>query len=384
MARFSGRIPVDLTPNALARAREARGEPPFDLTVSNPTRCALSYPSGLLGGLADDAGLRYEPDPAGLRVAREAVTGHYARRGVEVDPGRVILTASTSEAYALLFKLLCDPGDRVAIPSPSYPLLQHLAALEGLSPVPYRLDAHKGFQPDVPSLDGIRAIVVVNPNNPTGSYLEPGKAGELLDTCERSGAALISDEVFFDFPLDEAAVRTSFAASTRSGTFTLGGLSKQIGLPQVKLSWIVAGAGPGDSAEAVERLSFIADQYLSVATPAQLALDDLLRTGNVVHSAILERCRRNLDAMCRAVDAGPGGVTLSRPAGGWSAVLRFPAVVEEERFALDLLVQDGVAVHPGYFFDLVPEGHIVVSLLPPPSIFDEGLDRLLRRLAALG
>jgi len=384
MVRFSGRIPPELTPNALSRARQARGDVPFDLAVSNPTRCALPYPSGLLGGLGDDAGLLYEPEPTGLRTARDVVAAQYAQGGIDVDPRRVILTASTSEAYALLFKLLCDPGDRVAIPTPSYPLLHHLAALEGLRPVPYRLDALDGWQPDARSLDGFRAIVVVHPNNPTGSYLAPDRVEDLFEACDRCGAALIADEVFFDFRLDEHAAGASFAATTRVPTFTLGGLSKQIGLPQLKLSWIVAGGTADVSAQAVDRLSFIADQYLSVATPVQLALEELLDAGRAVHAAILERCRRNLAALSRAVAAAACGVTLYRPSGGWSAVLRFPSVVEEERLALDLLVQDGVAVHPGYFFDLVPDGHLVLSLLPEPAIFDEGLDRLLRRVAALG
>jgi len=385
MVRFSDRLPADLAPNALARARDGRSEVPFDLTVSNPTRCSLPYPVGLLETLARDEGLDYRPDPAGLPEARHAVAASYARRGIEVDPRRVILTASTSEAYGFLFKLLCDPGDRLLIPTPSYPLLQHLAALEGLRPLAYRLDAHGAWQPDVRSLDGAgaRAIVVVHPNNPTGSYVDRPVAAELLEACARAGAALIADEVFFDFPLVDRPDAASFAEEQRALTFTLGGLSKQLGLPQLKLSWIVVGGGEAEATRAVERLCFIADQYLSVATPVQLALEDLLLRGSSVHAAIHERCRRNLDALSRVV-AGRGGVTLLRPAGGWSAVLRYPAVVDEERLALELLVEDGVAVHPGYFFDFPADGYLVVSLLPEGSVFDEGIARLLRRLGALG
>lgn len=383
MVRFSDRLPPDLAPNALARAREGLSAVPFDLTVSNPTRCGLPYPVGLLETLARDAGLEYRPDPAGLPEARRAVALDYARRGVEVDPERVILTASTSEAYAFLFKLLADPGAGVLIPAPSYPLLQHLAALEGLRALPYRLDAHDDWQPDPRALEGsgARAWVVVHPNNPTGSYVARPVAAELAEACARTGAALIADEVFFDFPLGDRGDVASFAAETRALTFTLGGLSKQVGLPQLKLSWIVVGGGEAEAARAVERLGFIADQYLSVATPVQLALADLLLGASSVHAAIHERCRRNLDALSRAVAGAAGGVTLLSPAGGWSAVLRYPAVVDEETLALDLLRQDGVAVHPGYFFDFPAEGNLVVSLLPEAGVFDEGVARLLRRLA---
>lgn len=386
MVRFSERIPGDLTPTALARARERAPNVPFDLTVSNPTLCGLSYPPGLLSSLADERGLIHDPDPAGLPAARAAVAADHSRRGIEIDPRRVILTTSTSEAYSLLFKLLCNPGERVAIPFPSYPLLQHLVTLEGLEPAPYRLAAHDAWQPDVAQLSraGAQAIVVVHPNNPTGSYLAPETADRLREACRRSETALIVDEVFFDFPLEARPLDvSSFAASDRALSFTLGGLSKLAGLPQLKLGWIVVGGEPAEADHAVERLSFIADQYLSVAAPVQLALESLLRHGTTVHDAILERCRRNLEALARAVASTPStGLTLLRPAAGWSAILRYPAILDEQRLALDLLEQDGVAVQPGYLFDFETDGHLVLSLLAEPSVFDEGTARLMRRLAS--
>ena len=385
MVRFSDRIPDDLTPSALARARERAGDVPFDLTISNPTRCGLPYPPGLLAPLASDEGLMHAPDPAGLASARRAVAADHARRGVEVDPERLVLTASTSEAYALLFKLLADPGESIAIPCPSYPLLQHLVALEGLEPLPYRLVAHDGFQPDAAELAraaaAARAIVVVHPNNPTGSYIAPDTAKRLLETCARQDTALIVDEVFFDFPLGASTSHaTSFAPNRGALSFTLSGLSKQVGLPQLKLGWIVVGGDPAVADRAIERLTFIADQYLSVAAPVQLALESLLREGESVRVAILERCRRNVEALARAVDSAGAGVTLLRPAAGWNAVLRFPAIVDEEQLALELLEQDGVAVHPGYLFDFETDGHVVLSLLPEPAVFDGGVLRLLQRL----
>ena len=385
MARFSDRIPPDLGPSALARARERAGNVPFDLTLSNPTRCGLPYPPGLLAPLASEQGLTHAPDPAGLASARHAVAADYARRGVQVDPARLVLTASTSEAYALLFKLLADPGESIAIPCPSYPLLQHLVALEGLEPLPYRLVPHDDFQPDVAEITraaaATRAIVLVHPNNPTGSYIAPDTAERLLGVCERQDTALIVDEVFFDFPLGAATSgATSFASNRRASSFTLGGLSKQVGLPQLKLGWIVVGGEEAAAEQALERLMFIADQYLSVAAPVQLALESLLREGESVRVAILERCRRNVEALARAVVAESAGVTLLRPAGGWNAALRFPATIDEEQLALALLEHDGVAVHPGYLFDFETDGHVVLSLLPEPAVFDEGLSRLLRRL----
>ncbi|MDX1388752.1 MAG: pyridoxal phosphate-dependent aminotransferase [Acidobacteriota bacterium] len=377
---FSERVPEDLRPNAITKAIEARGGVTYDLTATNPTCCGLTYPVDLLRSLGDPGALGYRPDPLGLRSAREAVAGEYARRGLDVDPERIVLTASSSEAYGFLFKLLCDPGDTVLVPSPSYPLFEHLARLDGVRTRPYALDPDAGWQPEPidPGADRARAVIAVHPNNPTGSFLNERGRAELVRACAIGGAALIVDEVFFDYGLG-ATRSTSFATNDEVLTFTLGGLSKSAGLPQLKLSWIVV-SGPGAD-EALERLAFIADNYLDVATPVQLALPEILRAALPVRSAILERCRENLTALVEAVAAAQG-VSVIEPQGGWSACLRYPAVIAEEKLVLDLIEHDDVAVHPGYFFDFPTEGYLVVSLLPPPDLFRDGLRRLLVRLSS--
>ena len=377
---FSRRLPHDLRPNAIA-ARRGAIEVAWDLTVSNPTFCGIPYPEALLEDLAHPSGLRYRPDPKGIEAARQAIATAYRLRGADVDPARVVLTASSSEAYGFLFKLLCDPGDEVLVPVPSYPLFENLAALDGVRAVPYRLDASDGWRPaiDEPLPQRTRAVIAVHPNNPTGSFLDPACALTLESACARSGAALVVDEVFLDYPLAPGEAPATFADTGRVLTFVLGGLSKSLGLPQLKLSWIVASGPAPQVLEAVERLEFIADYYLSVATPVQLALPALLTQGLPVRGAILERCRANLAALRDAARRVPS-VSVPIPGGGWSAVLRFPAVVGEERLAIELLERDGVAVHPGYFFDFPGEGWLVLSLLPEPPVFEEGVRRVLARI----
>jgi hypothetical protein len=375
---FSRRCPSDLNPNALARLREERSPVPFDLTVSNPTACGFRYPEGLLEPLGGSAGRVYAPDPIGLESAREAVAAEYVRHGTAVWPGSVVLTASTSEAYSLLFKLLTEPGDEILVPVPSYPLFEHLARLDGVRAVPYRLDPAAGWQPDLSGLAGsrARAVIAVHPNNPTGTYVDSRSARSLASFCAERDAALIVDEVFHAYPLSRTAPPPGFAATTEALTFALGGLSKYVGLPQVKLAWIVV-SGPSDrAATAVERLSFIADQYLSVGTPVQLALPHLLREGARVREEIRQRAAGNSEQLASILDATPA-LALIPPEGGWSAVLRFPRVVDEETLALDLLASHGVAVQPGYFFDFPEEGYVAMSLLPEPEIFREGVRRLV-------
>jgi len=383
--RFSGRLPSDLTASPWAKARAAAGSVPFDLTVSNPTACGFPYAPDLLRALADPAGLSYRPEPRGLRSARAAIAGEYARFGVTVDPERIVLTASTSEAYALVLKLLCDPGSAVLVPTPSYPLFDHLLGLEGVRAVPYALDPGAGWQPQplaLPDADAARAAVVVHPNNPTGSLVDRLAAERLASTRGRTLPALplIVDEVFLDFPLDPAARPESYASRARSLTLTLGGLSKSRGLPQLKLAWIVVSGPAAEVDAALERLEHVADTYLSVSTPVQLALPDLLDRAAPVADAIRARCRENLAAAAGIVRDHPA-VELLAPTAGWSAVLRFPRVVGEEALVLGLL-REGVAVYPGYFFDFPHEGYLVVSLLPPIEIFARGLRRTLDGIAA--
>lgn len=361
------------------------GTPFDDLTESNPTKAGLAYPPRLLDALASPAGMKYDPQPLGLRSARQAVAADLRRRGLATPTDRIVLTASTSEAYALLFKLLCDPGDDVLIPAPSYPLFEYLAQMESVSVRPFRLDYHGEWSID---LDGLRrqatprtrAVVVVNPNNPTGSYLKRAELDALAAFCAARGLALIGDEVFAEYVLDADLPRTcSVLAQRRALTFSLGGLSKSLGLPQLKLGWMAVG-GPDDLArQALERLELICDTYLSVATPVQEALPSLLNYGAVVRTLIRERVTRNYRAL-REMIASYHSVTALPTEGGWYVVLQVAAMQSEESIVLQLLEQDRVLVHPGYFFDFPREAFLVVSLLPPAEVFDRAMRRVLERV----
>jgi hypothetical protein len=387
---FSNRVSSDLSPNrlstSLARLRQARVEID-DLTESNPTRVGVNYPARLLEALADPAGLVYSPQPFGLTSARDAVVADFRRRGIAVARERVVLTASTSEAYSLLFKLLCNPGDEVLVPVPSYPLFEYLAALDSVQPRPYRLDYHGAWSIDIDNVkrattDRTRAIIVVNPNNPTGSYLKRPELDALAAHCQSHGLALIGDEVFAEYLLDADLSRTcSVLAQREALTFGLGGLSKSLGLPQLKLGWMVA-SGPDDLVKpALERLELICDTYLSVATPVQIGLAALLADGLTIRSQVRERVTRNYRALLAAAPRYPSvGVLPSE--GGWYAVIRVPAMQSEESLVLQILEQDHVLVHPGYFFDFPSEAFLVLSLLPPPAMFGRAMSRVLARVEA--
>jgi alanine-synthesizing transaminase len=388
---FSSRVPSDRTPNRLADAvRRARagGRDLIDLTVTNPTRCGFDYPGHILAPLASPAGRDYVASAFGIAAAREAVAADYARRGLTIDPAHIVLTSSTSEAYSLLFKLLCEPaGSAALVPVPSYPLFDHLTRLDGVLAVPYRLECHGRWWVDVASVDqglavpDVRAVLAVSPNNPTGSALAEHEVDELLGRCERAGAALIVDEVFADYPLTDRPIDPlPHIADATALTFRLGGLSKSAGLPQVKLGWLAA-AGPDDLlAEAMDRLELICDAYLSVSTPVQLAAAGLMATGAAVREQIAARVRANYGTLRELTARWPEVETLPAD-GGWSAVLRVPATRGEEDIVLDLLEHRDVLVHPGFFFDFPNEAYLVVSLLPPPAVFREGVERVLVRMA---
>lgn len=388
MTTFSTRLPLDLRPNslatAIAQARDA-GRVLLDLTQSNPTQAGFPYPSNLLTSLADAGGLSYEPAALGLPEARNAVASDYARRGFSVAPNRIALTASTSEAYSLLFKILCEPGDEVLVPRPSYPLFDHLTRLEGVSVRSYDLDYHGTWRIDSPSLksalsEHARAVLLVSPNNPTGSFVTRGELDLIVSLCEPRGVAVVADEVFADYELDSGAGREAARFMERQEVllFSLGGLSKTAGLPQLKLSWIgVTGPDPLVDA-ALSRLELACDTYLSVSTPMQLALPSLLEHGGAIRSAIQARVRRNLLHLSKCVAEVPA-CELLKAEGGWSAILRIPSLMSEEDLVLRLLREDGVLVHPGYFFDFRTESYLVVSLLTPEGDFDEGIHRVLRR-----
>jgi len=380
---FSSRLPAELAPNALSRAVErARrsGNPILDLTETNPTTVGLPYPADLLDCLADRRSGIYRPDALGMVEARRAIASDYAARGVAVDATRVVLTASTSEAYAILFKLLTDPGDAVLVPQPSYPLFELLTRLDGVDAAAYRLQRADDWAIDRDSVmravtSRTRAILVVSPNNPTGSMLRADDRDWLVATAREHDLALVSDEVFADYPISPRPEATSLLGEHRVLTFTLGGLSKSVGLPQVKLAWIVVSGPDALVAHAVDRLGLIADSYLSVSTPVQTAASRLLERGRAVRDAIAIRIRRNLDQL-RSVARTQPLVTVLSPEGGWSAVVRVPATETEEALVLRLLDDAGVLVHPGYFFDFPEEAFLVLSLLPPPDVFDEATRRI--------
>jgi aspartate/methionine/tyrosine aminotransferase len=330
--------------------------------------------------LSDQRALRYDPHPFGLASAREAVARDFSRRSITVDPDDVILTASTSESYSWLFKLLCESGDMVLAPAPSYPLFEHLARLEGVGLATYRLDYHGRWEVDLESIQAAppstRALILVSPNNPTGSYVSARELEDVLAICRRRGWALIVDEVFADYPLDAEHPLTDIALRADVLAFTLGGASKTLGLPQLKLGWMVAG-GPGDERrETLHALEHIADTFLSVSTPVQIAAPTLLRDGASVRAAIHERVRRNLSCAQSVAQKYPSCEVL-RVEGGWCATVRVPATRPEDVLVLELLESEHVLVHPGYFFDFPHEAFLVVSLLVEQAPFADAFERCL-------
>ena len=386
---FSTRVPDDRRPNNLARALAAarvRG-PVIDLTVSNPTRVGIDYPPDLLARLSDSAALTYRPSPLGLLDARDAIAETYARRGLRIDADRIVLTSSTSEAYSILFKLLCDPGRSVVLtPVPSYPLFDHLTRLDGVVQRRYGLEYHGAWTTDFDEVDAswtpdTRAVLAVSPNNPTGSVIRNEEADGLARRCADRDAALILDEVFVDYPLSRPFDDPPAFAAPGCLLFRLGGLSKSIGLPQVKLGWIALDGPANLVDEALDRLELICDTYLSVSTPVQVAARSLLEGGALVRERILERLRVNHAAL-RAIVTGDGGATVLATDGGWSAVIRVPATRSEEHLVTELLERDAVAVHPGYFFDFPHEAFLVVSLLAEPDAFARGLHLVQDRIDA--
>jgi aspartate/methionine/tyrosine aminotransferase len=384
---FSSRTAWNRAPNPLARAAAAardRGDL-LDLTETNPTRAGLVAPADVIALLGDPGSAAYVPDPAGRREAREAIAAVYARRGARVAPEHVVLAAGTSEAYAHAFKVLCDPGDAVLVPRPSYPLFQFLADVESVEVVPYPL-AYDGAWHLRPSdlaaarTDRARAVVVVAPNNPTGSYLKRDEWAALAAWCADEGLAVVADEVFADFPLREDAARVpTLAGEGPALVFALDGLSKSCGLPQMKLAWTAVSGPPALRDEALARLELVADTFLSVGTPIQHAAPAILAAAPRLRRPIQERVTRNLSALRAALAGSPA--TVLDAEGGWSAVVRVPATRSEDEWALLLLEEDRVLVHPGYFFDFPAEAYLVLSLLPETDAFAEGVRRLRDRLA---
>lgn len=379
---FSSRLPPRLDPNPVSHAFTQAlraGAHVIDLTETNPTAVGLLYPVATVAALAHPGAASYAPDPRGLLAARQAIRAEWPETAGRVPAEQIVLTPSTSDAYSLLFKLLCDAGTGVLVPQPSYPLFDLLTALDCVQARPYRLEYHGLWSIDRESLlaaltPDVRAILVVTPNNPTGSCLRTADRDWLVSLADASGLAIISDEVFSEYPLRRAPDAASFLGETRALTFTLGGLSKAVGLPQHKLAWILVSGPAAPVSEALERLDVIADSYLSVGTPVQLATAALLESGAPVRRAIQGRLGANLDLLRERAARVPA-LTLFEPEGGWSAVIRIPGHVSEEAVVLAAL-QAGVRVHPGYFFDFPHGAHLVVSLIVAPEVFTAGLSVL--------
>lgn len=377
---FSSRLAWDARPNRISealRARRERGGEVLDLTESNPTRAGL-LPEGdeIAAALADPRSASYEPAPHGVPEARAAVSAYYAQRGLPVEPERILLTASTSESYAWLFKLLADPGDEVLVPRPSYPLFEFLASFESVRVVQYPLLYHDAWQMDFGALEPLigprtKAVVVVNPNNPTGSFLKRTEWQRLAELCRRHSLAVICDEVFadFDFEPDDRRV-ASLAGRDDILAFSLSGLSKVCGLPQMKLSWMVVSGPAPHRSEALARLELIADTYLSVGTPVQLAAPKLLSLAASFQYALRARLGDNLAVLRRHVAAHPA-FRLLDVEGGWYATLRVPRIRSEEEWVLELLDR-GVLVQPGFFYDFESEAYLILSLLTSPEVFAAG------------
>jgi alanine-synthesizing transaminase len=382
---FSNRTNWKLTRNRLTEALEevkSTGAKILDLTLSNPTRAGLQYDKQqVLESLSSPRSLDYDPQPRGLPNARSAVAGYYEEQhAVRIDPERLVLTTSTSEGYSFVFRLICNPADEILVPKPSYPLFEFLADLSDVKLVPYPLLYDHGWQIDFPSLRGAltertRAVVVVHPNNPTGSFVRAHEQAELNLICHEHSLAIIADEVFLDYAHDCCAQRT-FAANQEALTFTLSGISKISALPQMKVAWIAISGPPGEVQAAQSRLEVIADTYLSMNAPIQLATATLLDQRTEIQRQLLDRVLADLSELDCQLAAQK---TCQRLAveGGWYAVLRVPATQTDEELAIDLLRRKNLLVHPGHFYDFPSDGYLVLSLITPTEEFLEGIRRIL-------
>lgn len=384
---FSHRTDWKLSPNRLTQAQQelrAAGRKVLDLTISNPTRAELHYdPETILQALVNPEAMDYDPQPKGLRSAREAVAAYYGKQYNDIDPESIVLTTSTSEGYSYVFRLLCNGEDEILVPKPSYPLFEFLADLQDVKLVPYPLLYDHGWQIDFPSLYKAvnyrtRAVVVVHPNNPTGSFVADKERSVLNQFSREYNLALVADEVFLDYAHDGAA-RATFADNREALTFTLSGLSKISGLPQMKLAWIVTSGADEQVSAALARLEVIADTYLSMNAPIQLAAPVLLEQRHSVQPLLLDRVRANLSELDRGLAKQKSCRRLDVE-GGWYAVLRVPVTQSDEDLAIEILRKHSVLVHPGHFYDFPNDGYLIVSLITPLQDFRKGIAKLLELL----
>jgi alanine-synthesizing transaminase len=366
---------------ALARHRAA-AKPLLDLTASNPTDCGFAYDSrAILEALANPASLKYDPDPRGLLGARQAVAAYYAARSAEVAADSIILTTSTSEAYSFVFRTLCNPGDEILIPEPSYPLFAFLADIQDVKLVRYPLDYDYGWQINFHALQqGItprtRAVIVVHPNNPTGHFTKPGDLEKLNEICSARNLAIIADEVFLDFAIQGDHAPFTFAQNAAALTFSMSGLSKISGLPQMKAAWLVTSGPEQLKTQALARMEIIADTYLSMNAPVQSAIPALVAQRHSFQTQLRARVRKNLAELDRELATQKYCARLAVEAG-WYAVLRVPATRSDEELAIELLTRKNVYVHPGHFYDFPSDGFLVVSLITREEEFAKGLKLLV-------
>jgi alanine-synthesizing transaminase len=387
---FSERTNWRLSQNQFTQAVEearAGGGKILDLSASNPTRVGLEYDSqAILQSLASPRSLDYDPQAKGLLAAREAVANYYREQhGLDdLDPERIVLTTSTSEGYSYVFRLLCNVGDELLVPKPSYPLFEFLADLQDVKLIPYPLIYDHGWQMDFHSMreavtEKTRGVVVVHPNNPTGSYVHAAEFQALNTFCRNRGLALIVDEVFLDYLLDDLPHAT-FAGNCDVLTFTLSGLSKISALPQMKAAWVVTSGPENWVNPAMARLEVIADTYLSMNAPVQCASPILLEQRHAIQRQLRDRVKSNLAELDRQLESANAYQRLLVE-GGWYAVLRVPVMRSDEELAIELVRQKSVIVHPGHFYDFPSDGYLVLSLIANPDDFNAGIDRLLEFLA---
>jgi alanine-synthesizing transaminase len=398
---FADRTSWNLTPNRLSETLAeylAAGKRITDLSASNPTEAGFEYAGhAILQALCDEGALSYVPDPKGLLRGRQAVAEYYADRGDQIPVSDIVLTTSTSEAYSFVFRTLCNPGDEILVPAPSYPLFGFLADIHDVRLMQYPLLYDNGWQIDFSALEKAivprtRAVIVVNPNNPTGHFVKPDDVRALNEICSARGMAVIADEVFLDFAAGESTVRRdpvrlprnrpaagkrpSLASNAGALTFTMSGLSKISGLPQMKAAWLVTSGPEACKVKALERLEVIADTYLSMNTPVQLALPELLHQRHGFQKQVVTRVRRNLAELDRQL-ALKKSCNRLEVEGGWYAVLRVPATRSDDDLAVELLKEKNIYVHPGHFYDFPKDGFLIVSLIMQERDFSEGIRLLL-------
>ncbi len=383
---FSRRTDWHRRQNRLADCLETRrssGKTIIDLTSSNPTECGFHYPqTPIVDAFSNPELVDYQPDPHGLISARKVVSDYYQTKGQSVDPATIFLTASSSEAYSHIFKLLCNVNDAVLVPQPSYPLFEYLAQINDVHLEYYHLIYDGGWHIDFESMrhtisSSTKAIILVNPHNPTGMFVEPSEYSEIRELAIKHNLAIIVDEVFIDYPFESnPSFNQSYVTETQVLTFTLNGLSKMLGLPQMKLGWMIVGGPPKIRQEAVSRMEILCDTFLSVNTPVQLAFPALMNATRDIHQEIARRVKANYTSLRSTIEqSAPVSVLESR--GGWYGILKVPNIKSDEQWALDLLEKQGVYVFPGYFFDFGRDTFLVVSLLIEEKEFISGIQSIL-------